>query len=254
MAFEATAALIGCVVGLIIGAVLTRAIMRRKTIAEIATLNAQAEELRADAERIRIEFNRLASAQADRVRLLFVAADPEPSLRLGEEIRGIVEGVRTSGHEDAFEVWQLWGTRWHDLRTELLRNTPYILHFAGHASPAGLHFEGGNGRADIIPNEQFSRFLLPFSGRIRLVFVNACDSSQLCEALSKSIDFVIGMTGEIPDENAIDFATVFYQVIADRQPVATAFNFAMASLDTTGDDKVYTLFARTQALAGTASS
>jgi hypothetical protein len=186
--------------------------------------------------------NKLSPAPSNIVQLLFVAADASMSLRLGGEIRGIIHGLRASKHGDAFSLEQLWATRWEDFRRELLRSTPDIVHFAGHASPEGLFFEDDSGNGALITNEQFAELLIPFSARVRLVFVNACDSSALCEAAAKVIDFVIGIPYQLDDEVAIDFSTAFYEAIADGKPVQTAFNFAAANIGSTIIDEPYRLF------------
>jgi hypothetical protein len=45
---------------------------------------------------------------------------------------------------------------------------------------------------------------------IGCVFLNACYSAKIVEAISKYIDCVVGMSGGITDEAAITFVQAFY--------------------------------------------
>jgi hypothetical protein len=229
MSAQIIVALIGFL-GLIVGAIPTYIFMRQRKVAEVEKLHAETDKVKAEAEKIRAEYRAIAPAQSRRVKILFVAANPgDFRLNLGAEIRGVAQALRSSKHENEFELEQLWGAQWQDLRRQLLRSTPEILHFAGHSNEAGLFFEDETGRPDIISTEQFVGLLLLFSNHIRLVLVNAAHSKQLCKTLAESIDFVIGM-GEIADEDAIKFASAFYEALGDGKSVQAAFDFAKANL------------------------
>jgi hypothetical protein len=93
----------------------------------------------------------------------------------------------------------------------------------------------------VIQAEQFRALLTLFHDRIRLVFLNTNEVEQLCGSLAESIDFVIGMSGQVSDDDAIRFASAFYEAIADRKSVKTAFEFALANLPK-GEHKAYKLF------------
>jgi hypothetical protein len=229
--------------GAVVGAIPTYVLMRQRKRAELAKLHADTDKVKAEAEKIRAEFNIIAADQPPKLKMLFVAANPgmKVQLDLAGEIRGIVQGVRSSKYEGALELDQLWGARWEDLRRQLLRNTPHILHFTGLSRDSGLIFEGHEGGADLIEAEQLRALLSLFHDRIRLVFVNTTASAQICEALARSIDFVIGIAGRIADDDAIRFAAAFYEAIADRKSVQTAFEFALANLPK-GEEQEYKLF------------
>lgn len=242
MSIQIIVALIGFL-GVVLGAIPTYVLMRQRKRAELDKLHADTDKVKAEAEKIRAEFNVIASTQPAKLKMLFVAADPLPGsrLNLAGEIRGIVQGVRSSKNEASFELDQLWGARWQDLRRQLLRSTPEILHFAGNGKESGLYFEDEMGDVDVVEAEQFSALLGLFHDRVRLIFLNAANSHAICEELAGSIDFVIGISGKIADKDAIKFAAAFYEAIVDRKPVQTAFDFALANLSK-GEDKAYKLF------------
>jgi hypothetical protein len=241
---EVISALIGCT-GIVVGAIPTYVFMRQRNAAELAKLDAETDKLKAEAEKIRSEFP-LAAAQAQRVRMLFVAADPprgtRPQLRLGEEIRGIVHGMRASNAEERFELEQLWGARWQDFRRQLLTRAPEIVHFAGMAQGEALCFEEDGGGVGFVSNEQFSSLMKLFSDRVRLVIINT-PSTDLCQQLAHNVDFVIGIQGRVKDDDAIAFATAFYEALGEGKAIPTAFEFAKASISPEEGEKSYQLYA-----------
>jgi hypothetical protein len=186
MSAQIIVALIGFL-GLIVGAIPTYIFMRQTKIAEVEKLHAETDQMKAEAEKIRAEFKSTSPAQSHRLKILFVAANPKSAghLNLAGEIRGIVQGLRSSKHESEFDLEQVWGARWQDLRRQLLRSTPDLLHFAGFADADGLMFEDESGMLDHISTEQFVALLLLFADKVRLVLVNANNSGQLCEKLAE---------------------------------------------------------------------
>jgi CHAT domain-containing protein len=233
MSAQLLPAIIGFI-GLIIGAIPTYVYMRQRKLAEVGKLHAETDKIKAEAEKIRAEFQIATTLQQPRVKVLFVAADPGdfPKLRLGDEIRGISRALRTSRYGDNFILEQLWAARWTDLRTELLRNSPDVLHISGHASKDGLLFEDDRGDGQPVPTDQLAALLSLFSDRLRLVLINTMQVENLCEALARSIDYVIGTTGLIADEQAINFSSAFYEALADGKSIQVAFDFALANVRT----------------------
>ena len=243
MSPQVLSALLGCI-GLIIGALPTYMFMRKQKQAELDKLHAETDKIRAEADRIRAVSSAPSSFQQPIVRVLFAAADPgdSPKLRLGEEIRGITRALRGSKYADKFLIEQLWAVRWADLRSELLRNTPDVLHICGLGSTkGGLLLEDDSGGGQEIPNEAVTALLSLFSDRLRLVVLNTRPAENLYEALAQKVDFVIGPTVIIADLEAIRFSAAFYEALADGKPVNMAFEFAVANSQT--KEGVYKLFA-----------
>lgn len=245
MSTQLLVALIGCFGG-IVGAIPTYILMRQKKRAEIRKIQAETRKILAEAGKIASDSMHLLPAQSAKVKLLFVAADPvlhgRTKLNLGGEIRAIVQGIRASKHSETIEMEQMWGTRWQDLRHQLLRNAPDVLHFTGMSREEQLIFESETGGADLIATEQFRALLSLFHDRIRLVFINTGQSASICQSLASSVDFVVGATGRLADESAIRFAAAFYEAISDRKTVPEAFDFGLANL-TPDDEAGYQLFA-----------
>ena len=62
-----------------------------------------------------------------------------------------------------------------------------------------------------------------FSKKIKCVVLNACYSEKQAEAISKHIDYVIGMRHGISDSAAMAFSIGFYQALGAGEDIEEAF-------------------------------
>jgi class 3 adenylate cyclase len=160
-------------------------------------------------------------------KILILAANPKATsqLRLEEEVREIEEGLRRAEHRDRFEIRSKLAVRRRDLRRALLDYKPHIVHFAGHGTGNGLMVEDEMGYAVTVSKEALSGLFERFSGKVECVILSACFSGPQAEAISKHIDYVIGMKEEINDRAAIEFSVGFYDAIGAGETVEEAFKF-----------------------------
>lgn len=158
-------------------------------------------------------------------RVLILAANPKatPKLRLDEEVREIKEGLQRSKYRDRFEIHSVWAVRRRDLRRALLDYKPHIVHFSGHGAMDGLKLEDKMGYAVTVSKEALSGLFEIFSGKVECVILSACFSGPQATAISKHIDYVIGMKKEIDDKAAIEFAVGFYDALGGGESVEDAF-------------------------------
>jgi hypothetical protein len=61
--------------------------------------------------------------------------------------------------------------------------------------------------------------------------MNACYSEDQANAISKHIDFVVGMNKAIGDQAAIRFAVGFYDALGAGKPVDVAVEFGCSAID-----------------------
>jgi hypothetical protein len=160
-------------------------------------------------------------------KILILAANPKttPRLRLDEEVREIREGLKRAKRREQFEIHQNWAVRLLDLRRALLDVEPQIVHFTGHGKEDGLLVEDELGMAVSISPPTLSGLFELFANQVECVLLNACYSEPQANAISRHIDYVIGMREEIDDKAAIQFAVGFYDALGAGKPVEEAFNF-----------------------------
>jgi len=180
------------------------------------------------------------------VGVLFLAADPFESgwrLRFDEELREIQDAIQRGRECYALDVRPRLATRATDVQTLLLRETPRVLHFAGHGEQGrGIVMDGG----DALRSGELVRVLAHFRDTVRVVVLNACTTLPVAEALSPLVDYVIGTEAPVMDRAAIAFSRAFYGALAFGQTVPDAFALASNELaiEQFSDSRAYRLLVR----------
>jgi len=163
---------------------------------------------------------------ADKVKILFLAANPKDTskLRLDEEIREIQARIRSADFRDHFDLLSRWAVRPDDLLQALNEVRPHIVHFSGHGCQASeLVLEDDAGNAKPVAEAALVALFKHVKDNIRLVVLNACHSEAQAKAISNEIDCTIGMNQGIGDAAAITFASWFYGALAFGRSVGEAF-------------------------------
>lgn len=166
------------------------------------------------------------------IKILILAANPKmtPQLRLDEEMREIHEGLRRSKYRDQFDIKSSLAVRLRDLRRALLDYEPHIVHFTGHGNKDGLLVEDELGMAVQISSKALSGLFALFSDRIECVILSACLSEPQANAISKYINYVIGMQGEIKNNASIEFTVGFYDALGAGKSIEEAFEFGRTAI------------------------
>lgn len=160
-------------------------------------------------------------------RILILLANPKDTarLRLDEEVREIEEGLTRSKNRNQFIIQSKWAVRLKDLRRAILDYEPSIVHFCGHGEENGLNVEDEHGNTVLVPPEVLAGLFKLFTRHIECVLLNACYSQIQAEAINEHINYVIGMSQGITDENAIEFAIGFYDALGAGKNFEEAFEF-----------------------------
>jgi hypothetical protein len=185
----------------------------------------------------------IAPPKAEKLRVLYLTASSDGSLRVDEEIRRVKAAVRASTHRDLIDIEHLPAATPSDLLDGLARHRPHVVHFSGHASSDMLVFDSGGdtqGPGHQLDASLFARALGAVDAPPQLVVLNACDSQGHYAWLRDVVPFVVSMTASIGDTDAITFATRFYTAIAEGQSIQGALNLARVQMLFTGlaDDQV----------------
>jgi hypothetical protein len=86
----------------------------------------------------------------NKIKVLFLTANPLKDLGLDIEMRSITEKIRASEHRECLELILSSAVRPDDLLQLLNEHKPHIVHFSGHGSPTGeivLVDDNGNPKA-----------------------------------------------------------------------------------------------------------
>lgn len=165
-------------------------------------------------------------------KILFLAADPQnrTRLRLMQEFREIKHNLQMSTSRDTIHLCiPELSVRKQDLNRRLLQEKPSIVHFAGHGvSDGSLCFEREDGACQEIKPGDLDLLFELHADYVKCVILNACYSSKQAKAISKHIDFVIGMSVAIGDQAAIDFSIGFYQALGEGKGIEDAYKYGCA--------------------------
>jgi hypothetical protein len=169
----------------------------------------------------------------DMITILFLSADPTDAthLRLGQEFREIQERLQLDIGREQFRLEQRMSIRPPDISQALLDVRPRIVHFSGHGTPDGeLCFENLIGETHPIAPDALSALFEQFTNQLTCVVLNACFSKIQANAISKHINYVIGMDQEISDKAAIAFALGFYQALGGNRTIEDAYNLGCVQI------------------------
>ena len=182
------------------------------------------------------------------VRVLFLAANPDGTARLGldRELRTIREVIERSTNRSAFALTDHTAVRLGDVSRALLQAKPRIVHFAGHGDREGRYLvEADDGSVQRVRPDKLAALFAAATDDVECVIVNACHTMRLATELAHHVRHVVGMRREVYDQAAIRFSMGFYQAISEGLPVDRAFRvgqaLAEADADAPGADGVQEL-------------
>jgi formylglycine-generating enzyme required for sulfatase activity len=159
-------------------------------------------------------------------KILVLSANPKGTkpLRLDEEIREIKQGLQLAIKRDRFVIESAEAVRYRDIHRSILNCEPQIVHFSGHgAGEPGLLFEDNTGKHKLVDAEALAGLFELFADQVECVLLNACYSEIQAQAIAQHIDYVIGMSDEIGDQAAIEFAVGFYDALGAGRNVEFAY-------------------------------
>lgn len=137
----------------------------------------------------------------------------EPAIQRG---RAFLKIIPAATQEEIVQVFQ---DEWYDKRV-------WIFHYAGHADEDELWLETNTGANRAFFSLGLARFLGAQEG-LKLVFLNGCATSEHAKLLHEAnVPAVITTSRKINDDQAVEFATVFYRGLAGGAAIQESFDEA----------------------------
>ena len=176
-------------------------------------------------------------------KILFLAANPSntETLRLDEEIREIQTEIRMSDLRESLQFVVRVAVRRRDLQRALNEEKPDIVHFSGHGSKEGeIMLENDQKTVQPVSKDDLGELFRVSNddNNIKLVILNACYSQPQASEIIKFVDLAIGMSREIPDQDARMFAASFYSALGFGKSVQNAFDQGKLAILGTGELKL----------------
>lgn len=167
------------------------------------------------------------------IKILFLAADPQDITRLqiDNEMRAIDQALRITEYRDRFDLRSHWAVRYSDLQELLLRYKPQIVHFSGHGSQTGEIMLASEHGVHPVTADALSSLFSILKDNLHCVVLNACYSEVQARAIATHIDCVIGVSGAIGDQAALNFASSFYQALGYGRSIKEAFDLGRTAIN-----------------------
>jgi hypothetical protein len=166
--------------------------------------------------------------------ILYLTASPtdmEP-LRSDLEMRKVKEKLQLGKDRDAFRLEYCVAARLDDISQALFDYDPQLVHFSGHGNAdGGLYVENEMGRGALVNPDGLAKMFGQHRATLRCVVVNACHTARLAEAMTRHINYAVGMRWAIGDGAAIQFSVGFYQAIFKGWSVPDAFGRGCAMVE-----------------------
>ncbi len=165
-------------------------------------------------------------------KILVLAANPRGTarLRLDEEIREIDHALRIAKNRKQFALKQKWAIRSRDLRLALAEFEPTIVHFSGHSTGEGsLVLENDTGDAHLVSAEALAQLFSLYPG-VKCVVLNACYSDVQAKVIAQYVPRVIGMSQQVGDQAALEFAIGFYDALGSGSSIERSFKLGCVSI------------------------
>lgn len=165
------------------------------------------------------------------MKILFVASSQVEggSLRLEREITELQRQFQ-SAPGDAVQFSVFPDLSIEELPTQVFLNRPDILHISTHGDDDLLVFRNCNGGRIDVTAEILSSFLR-YSGRPRLIYVNACKSDVIATKLCDTVPMAIGTTVALNNLSARAGAVAFYDRLMWGHSVADAFEVSRSIIE-----------------------
>lgn len=172
----------------------------------------------------------------DKKRILMVSANPWDTdrIRLDQEHDVIQEVMEHSQGQERYDIKVLTAARGSRFQDLLLDFKPHIIHYSGHGEEDQLAFDSGGEKAHWISNEILIELFKSAAPVLECVVLNSCRTETLANSVSEHIDFVIGMSQNINDQTAIQFARGFYKALFTGHPYTKAFQQALIGVELAG--------------------
>jgi len=174
------------------------------------------------------------------LRILILAANPVGTDRLALEAehRLLRNKMRANADAGNCELLFEWAARLTDLKASLVSHSPHVIHFAGHGSRDGIYLEDDEGKSSPASKEQLIELFSSSREHLRLVVLNACFSARQVEAMSQSVDYVVGTKAAVADDTAVRFAAHFYGALAIGGTVREAYYKSQAELNADHKERI----------------
>lgn len=185
--------------------------------------------------------------------ILMLSANPK-NTELSQSRVGVKEiknALKRSKHGDLFELKNELQIDASDLTQELSTLEPFIIHVSGHENSIDNLFLGNFPERVFFPErEKLIADLFQHYVKIKCVILNGCYSEKQAKEIAQYIDFVVGISQNITDNDAIYFLDEFYFQIGSMKTIRDSYDLAYSrqKRNKSFDDKQFIILNKIEVL------
>lgn len=180
-----------------------------------------------------VRFVEVKPPEPERLRVLYLTANPGADLRVDAEVRSVQQALRGSRYRDLVEVSLRPAATLQDLLDGLNDIRPHVIHISGHGGPSGVQLDNGSVGSPGGVDVEFDLLLEALSATDQsptLLILNSCDTLEGAKIVLPAVPVVIAMSDAVLDTAASVFATQFYAAIGSAQSVGAALRQARVAM------------------------
>jgi CHAT domain-containing protein len=186
-----------------------------------------------------IRFVAVRPPEPEKLRVLYLTANPKLDLRTETEVRLVQQSLRAAKYRDLVEIQQRSAATFGDLIDGLNDIRPHIVHFSGHGGGQSIlfgsiedsaHVDPADSPGSVIGFHVLMEALAATDTPPQLLVLNACDTLEGAGVILPAVPVVVAMSSSVSDLASGIFAQHFYAAIASSQSVGSALKQARVSM------------------------
>lgn len=210
---------------------------QRRIAEQTAATQAQIAGIEAKAD---TALRALRAPKAEKLRILMLGASPMGDLRITREHTRIRRAVEASVHRDRVDVEPRLSATAQDLLEGIAKFRPHVVHFSGHGDEQLISFEDNVDEPHegvVVTASAFASACAATDEPPTVIVLNACRSATVADALiQRFAPIVIGMRGDIDDDDALHYSTALYSSIANGHSIQSAHLAGKAAVELAGGE------------------
>ena len=173
----------------------------------------------------------------NRQKILFVSANPSDSqlqnIDWGYELKALDKIFRKGKLKNAYVLETLPHIEPAEFINSLKDENPWLLHFCGHGDSSGsLILETSERNKFTLQKKDFLKCLSEQT-TLKCLILCSCNSDKVLEEAQDFVEYCIGFTGELINEDSIHFAKIFYKNFNSCESLPNAFQRTIDELKVT---------------------
>lgn len=174
---------------------------------------------------------------AEQVKILFIASQRGTGLQLRTQAKAIERALREVIKFGGVIFDVRYDVEAEDLAEVINDTAPNIVHFSGKQNGQKILVPAASGGVTTIAAKALTGLFLNLADTVRLVIVDTCRSLPSAVELRTTVDYAIGVEGDIYDADAINFYTQLYSSLAKGLSLKKSVGQARAVLELQGVPK-----------------